>query len=305
MTTKLLGPLTKILLNVALNSGPCLKWMLSKKSGSSGTVLKPSPRSPTVNPSRNLLISSRMHFSGFGKLREHVVIDDAESTRQARKANILFQSQIKFEDSFICEQSEGEKKRRDNFFSFSISNSRHTHKLTKGLVAESTLIGKRVIKTNAEFNWQIFVAGGNKCGIVRSRCLKNQFSSFISHSELELNAPFCSCKSKRNHFLHDCRAQDSNSIWIYKRREPVFRFDFSVFFSVRSNNLSPLYIFPRLGSRRKHVGYENCASSCLNNSFDILRCAFKRWQKEHESDHFVFDSICLIVDVATVACTGF
>lgn len=81
---KLLGPLTKILLNVALNSGPRLMLMLSKYNGSSGTVLNPSPRSPIASAFFNLLISSKIHFSGCGRFREQVVIDDAKIERKPK-----------------------------------------------------------------------------------------------------------------------------------------------------------------------------------------------------------------------------
>lgn len=77
LRTNLLGPLTHKLENVAVNSGPCLKWILSKYIGSSGTVLNPSPKSPSVNGCLNFSTSAAMHFSGFRKFREHGVIDDA------------------------------------------------------------------------------------------------------------------------------------------------------------------------------------------------------------------------------------
>lgn len=77
LTTNALGPLTEILLNVAIKSGPRLKLMLSNGKGSSGTVSAPSIKSPDAKRGRILLISFRMHSSGFGLLREHGVIADA------------------------------------------------------------------------------------------------------------------------------------------------------------------------------------------------------------------------------------
>lgn len=73
----MLGPVTKILLNVATKSGPRLKLMLSNGNGSSATVLAPSIKSPDAKRGRILLISFRMHSSGFGLLREHGVMADA------------------------------------------------------------------------------------------------------------------------------------------------------------------------------------------------------------------------------------
>lgn len=85
-----LGPETKILLNVATKSGPRLKWMLSNASGSSGTVWTPSPKLPVANDGRNLLISSKMHFSGAGRLREHVLIIDAVCVTQKKPNHCIF-----------------------------------------------------------------------------------------------------------------------------------------------------------------------------------------------------------------------
>lgn len=77
MTTNVLGPVTKILLNVAVKSGPRLNWILSNANGSSATVLTPSPKSPVAKRGRILLISFKIHCSGFGRLREQVDIDEA------------------------------------------------------------------------------------------------------------------------------------------------------------------------------------------------------------------------------------
>ena len=78
-TTKLLGPLTKRLLNVALNSGPRLTDMLSNFNGSSATVLTPSPKSPVANRERKSVIAFSIHSLGFGTFREQVLMDDAEN----------------------------------------------------------------------------------------------------------------------------------------------------------------------------------------------------------------------------------
>lgn len=59
--------------------------MLSKFNGSNGIVLNPSPKSPTLRASLNLLTSSKIHFSGFGKFLEHAVIDDAENIYKKSK----------------------------------------------------------------------------------------------------------------------------------------------------------------------------------------------------------------------------
>lgn len=88
LTTNVLGPLTKILLNVAIKSGPRLKLMLSNGKGSSATVLAPSIKSPDAKRGRILLISFRMHSSGFGMLREHGVIADAIVLGKERKKEI-------------------------------------------------------------------------------------------------------------------------------------------------------------------------------------------------------------------------
>lgn len=76
-TTNLLGPFTHKLENVAVKSGPCLKWIFSRYSGSSGIVLNPSPKSPIASGCLIFSTSSKIHFSGFAKFREHGVIDDA------------------------------------------------------------------------------------------------------------------------------------------------------------------------------------------------------------------------------------
>lgn len=75
---KLLGPLTRLFVNVALNSGPRLNLMTSMGNGSNGTILNPSPRSPMASIRRNLFVSFKMHSSGLGRFREHAVIDEAE-----------------------------------------------------------------------------------------------------------------------------------------------------------------------------------------------------------------------------------
>lgn len=90
----MLGPLTKILLNVAIKSGPRLKLMLSNGNGSSGMVFAPSIRSPVAKRGRILLISFRIHSSGFGILREHGVMDDAIILKAKEKHNKV---DVKFE----------------------------------------------------------------------------------------------------------------------------------------------------------------------------------------------------------------
>lgn len=75
---KLLGPLTKRLLKLAVKSGPRLKWMLSSPNGSSGTVLT-SPKSPVANLCRSPLIMFNMHSPGRGSFREHVFTADARN----------------------------------------------------------------------------------------------------------------------------------------------------------------------------------------------------------------------------------
>lgn len=59
--------------------------MLSKPSGSSATVLTPSPKSPVTNRGRKLLIASNIHALGFGVFREHIFIVDAESIQQIKE----------------------------------------------------------------------------------------------------------------------------------------------------------------------------------------------------------------------------
>lgn len=78
-TTNWLGPLTINELNLAWNSGPRRKLILSKANGSSGGVVKPSPKSPVANFGRNLSTSRKMQSSGLGRFREHAVIVDAET----------------------------------------------------------------------------------------------------------------------------------------------------------------------------------------------------------------------------------
>lgn len=105
-----LGPLTKILLNVAVKSGPRLKWMMSSASGSSGTVLTPSPRLPVARFGRNLLISSRIHFSGAGKFREHVFIDDAACVTQKNGLLVYFSCYSTWQSSKSKKESERQSK---------------------------------------------------------------------------------------------------------------------------------------------------------------------------------------------------
>lgn len=76
-TTNLLGPYTMSELNLALNSGPRRKLILSSAIGSSDGVVKPSPRSPLANFGRNFSTSRNIHSSGFGRFREHVDMVDA------------------------------------------------------------------------------------------------------------------------------------------------------------------------------------------------------------------------------------
>lgn len=85
VTTNELGPLTRMLLNVAENSGPRLNCILSNGNGSSGIVLTPSPKSPFAKFGRSLLISSKIHFSIAGEFLEHVFINDAENGKKILK----------------------------------------------------------------------------------------------------------------------------------------------------------------------------------------------------------------------------
>lgn len=88
-TTNLLGPFTHRLENVAVKSGPCLKWIFSRYNGSSGIVLNPSPKSPSASGCLNFSTSANRHGSGFGKFREQAVIDDAVRMIESKQIKMM------------------------------------------------------------------------------------------------------------------------------------------------------------------------------------------------------------------------